>query len=205
MTTVGRNDPCPCGSGRKYKQCCFGKTDTPAVAFTREERDTAWERLARFSGLPDGSTLVDLFLGREGDRLRTGERRYLERMRPSHDVLVARVVLGEDGLPVVDGHAYAAGDRDRAVARAPQGRAPRVRAPVPGTRPGPGLQARGADALPRVARSRRAPAIQRSSSRMMAPTSGSRRLIAPRPRPRPARSSPGFRVRSRSSLDALFA
>jgi preprotein translocase subunit SecA len=19
---VGRNDPCPCGSGRKYKQCC---------------------------------------------------------------------------------------------------------------------------------------------------------------------------------------
>ena len=23
---VGRNDPCPCGSGRKYKQCCEGKT-----------------------------------------------------------------------------------------------------------------------------------------------------------------------------------
>lgn len=22
---VGRNDPCPCGSGRKYKKCCFGK------------------------------------------------------------------------------------------------------------------------------------------------------------------------------------
>jgi preprotein translocase subunit SecA len=22
---VGRNDPCPCGSGKKYKQCC-GKT-----------------------------------------------------------------------------------------------------------------------------------------------------------------------------------
>jgi uncharacterized protein len=20
---VGRNDPCPCGSGRKYKQCCL--------------------------------------------------------------------------------------------------------------------------------------------------------------------------------------
>lgn len=26
MTTrVGRNDPCPCGSGLKYKQCCEGK------------------------------------------------------------------------------------------------------------------------------------------------------------------------------------
>lgn len=22
---VGRNDPCPCGSGRKYKQCCAKK------------------------------------------------------------------------------------------------------------------------------------------------------------------------------------
>ena len=25
---VGRNDPCPCGSGRKFKKCCgLGKTD----------------------------------------------------------------------------------------------------------------------------------------------------------------------------------
>ena len=23
---VGRNDPCPCGSGRKYKKCCLNKT-----------------------------------------------------------------------------------------------------------------------------------------------------------------------------------
>jgi len=22
---VGRNDPCPCGSGKKYKRCCEGK------------------------------------------------------------------------------------------------------------------------------------------------------------------------------------
>jgi uncharacterized protein YecA (UPF0149 family) len=24
-TTVGRNKPCPCGSGKKYKRCCLGK------------------------------------------------------------------------------------------------------------------------------------------------------------------------------------
>lgn len=24
---TGRNDPCPCGSGRKYKQCCAGKAE----------------------------------------------------------------------------------------------------------------------------------------------------------------------------------
>lgn len=23
---IGRNDPCPCGSGKKYKKCCLGKT-----------------------------------------------------------------------------------------------------------------------------------------------------------------------------------
>jgi hypothetical protein len=22
---IGRNDPCPCGSGRKYKKCCMGR------------------------------------------------------------------------------------------------------------------------------------------------------------------------------------
>ena len=22
IAKVGRNDPCPCGSGKKYKQCC---------------------------------------------------------------------------------------------------------------------------------------------------------------------------------------
>ena len=25
MTTVGRNAPCPCGSGRKYKRCCYAR------------------------------------------------------------------------------------------------------------------------------------------------------------------------------------
>ncbi len=23
---IGRNDPCPCGSGKKYKRCCGGAT-----------------------------------------------------------------------------------------------------------------------------------------------------------------------------------
>ena len=26
--TVGRNDQCPCGSGKKYKNCCLGKNVT---------------------------------------------------------------------------------------------------------------------------------------------------------------------------------
>ena len=27
---VGRNDPCPCGSGLKYKKCCWDKTPKPS-------------------------------------------------------------------------------------------------------------------------------------------------------------------------------
>ena len=26
MAKTGRNDPCPCGSGRKFKKCCEAKT-----------------------------------------------------------------------------------------------------------------------------------------------------------------------------------
>ena len=25
MVKIGRNDPYPCGSGKKYKQCCYAK------------------------------------------------------------------------------------------------------------------------------------------------------------------------------------
>jgi uncharacterized protein YecA (UPF0149 family) len=28
--TVGRNDPCPCGSGKKYKKCCMIKDQAAA-------------------------------------------------------------------------------------------------------------------------------------------------------------------------------
>lgn len=26
---TGRNDPCPCGSGKKFKRCCLGKSEPP--------------------------------------------------------------------------------------------------------------------------------------------------------------------------------
>jgi hypothetical protein len=31
MGAVGRNEPCPCGSGKKYKQCCLGKEPPPRL------------------------------------------------------------------------------------------------------------------------------------------------------------------------------
>ena len=35
MMSVGRNEPCPCGSGNKYKHCCAGKAKrTPQSMWT---------------------------------------------------------------------------------------------------------------------------------------------------------------------------
>ncbi|MFN3486913.1 MAG: SEC-C metal-binding domain-containing protein, partial [Planctomycetota bacterium] len=28
---IGRNQPCPCGSGKKYKKCCLPKDEEAAV------------------------------------------------------------------------------------------------------------------------------------------------------------------------------
>ncbi len=45
---ISRNDPCPCGSGRKYKQCCLDKqTSAPSSG------ELAWRRIRRdMEGLP---------------------------------------------------------------------------------------------------------------------------------------------------------
>lgn len=33
VESVGRNDPCPCGSGKKYKKCCLGQDDAERTSF----------------------------------------------------------------------------------------------------------------------------------------------------------------------------
>lgn len=30
---IGRNDPCPCGSGKKYKNCCINKVVNKPLPF----------------------------------------------------------------------------------------------------------------------------------------------------------------------------
>ncbi|MBI3291399.1 MAG: SEC-C domain-containing protein [Elusimicrobia bacterium] len=35
---IGRNDPCPCGSGRKYKRCCLPKEEADRQAEARDSR-----------------------------------------------------------------------------------------------------------------------------------------------------------------------
>lgn len=50
MRKIGRNDPCPCGSGKKFKNCHLGKEDELPLAGPGEEFST--EMSARITGLP---------------------------------------------------------------------------------------------------------------------------------------------------------
>ena len=39
---IGRNDPCPCGSGRKYKQCCMNKPQQGTDLIESEQERKKW-------------------------------------------------------------------------------------------------------------------------------------------------------------------
>ena len=64
---IGRNDPCPCGSGKKYKKCCLPKE-------TRDFRELDYRRLSKansrlvdrlfpFAARTFGEEVVDLAMG----------------------------------------------------------------------------------------------------------------------------------------------
>lgn len=60
--TIGRNDPCPCGSGKKFKHCCMGKENSTAsgqgAAGMSERLRKAFEG-RQFSSLEEAQTFLD--------------------------------------------------------------------------------------------------------------------------------------------------
>ena len=44
---TGRNQPCPCGSGKKYKKCCMARAATPSQAFYYRRLSEAHDRLVK--------------------------------------------------------------------------------------------------------------------------------------------------------------
>ena len=45
MAKIGRNEPCPCGSGKKYKACCLGKQTEPSRTLYYRRLSEAHNRL----------------------------------------------------------------------------------------------------------------------------------------------------------------
>ena len=65
MQKIGRNDPCPCGSGKKYKKCCGAAGDSgviinPDLDYISINREIAYTPLKdtweRKKALPTGLT-----------------------------------------------------------------------------------------------------------------------------------------------------
>jgi tetratricopeptide (TPR) repeat protein len=44
LLKVGRNDPCPCGSGKKYKKCCMPKDEEHELASQKDEENPPDEK-----------------------------------------------------------------------------------------------------------------------------------------------------------------
>ena len=45
MLKIGRNDPCPCGSGKKHKKCCLHKATSPVASLGRRKMRRAESEL----------------------------------------------------------------------------------------------------------------------------------------------------------------
>lgn len=125
MAKTGRNDPCPCGSGAKYKRCCLPRDEAAAAetAATRAAeqppprdramRDALVERLAGHfvaeqdddDGLTEASNLpVDLIHAGKLDEAEKAARDLLARYPEVHDGLERLAAVYE-----------ARGDREQAA------------------------------------------------------------------------------------------
>ncbi len=65
MTKIGRNDPCPCGSGKKYKDCCMTKTGQEGEANAAQRvMEEILERLEgqEFESIEDLNAFVGGFM-----------------------------------------------------------------------------------------------------------------------------------------------
>lgn len=47
--TIGRNEPCPCGSGKKYKNCCGGNEAVPITQMIEREISGLQEQIIHFA------------------------------------------------------------------------------------------------------------------------------------------------------------
>jgi tetratricopeptide (TPR) repeat protein len=104
MTKPGRNDPCPCGSGQKYKRCCLAKDQAAESAALAEAAAARAADAVRhdhdhgpcdFCGRElhddedeltrDSNALVDLVHEGKLDEAERGAREFLVRYPEVHD------------------------------------------------------------------------------------------------------------------------
>ena len=105
QSKVGRNDPCPCGSGKKYKHCCLFALGARA-GYTQEERQSARSRMEAFiSGdewLPVIDTAVRAYWGPFVDEIAQLSEEMLEQSASTYDPWFWFDFRLSDGHRIVD-------------------------------------------------------------------------------------------------------
>ena len=64
---IGRNDSCPCGSGKKYKKCCINKTNI-SNSFSQQD-DESMHNLSQGEKLDPQDTRIEAIVGEESENL----------------------------------------------------------------------------------------------------------------------------------------
>ena len=117
MAKVGRNDPCPCGSGEKYKRCCWAKDEAAANEhFLAEKAKRAEETEAEHARQKDleafiadresleceareldeaSNAVIDLINAGRLEEAEQGARALLERYPQVHDGLDRMAMICE--------------------------------------------------------------------------------------------------------------
>jgi hypothetical protein len=90
---VGRNDPCPCGSGRKFKVCCQSNRGAPLA----ERTALLTHKLLRFSAWDEHRSTVDL-LARLAEITRGGDGSPESVETLGDDPVIMDIALWEGGI-----------------------------------------------------------------------------------------------------------
>jgi hypothetical protein len=107
MSKVGRNAPCPCGSGRKYKHCCL--TRPGRGRYTLADRASVRARLKEVCDGPLTNTFAEAeraFMPLEFDRDRADDPVYVATYTASRDAFESWFYYDEpfedDGRPLIE-------------------------------------------------------------------------------------------------------
>ena len=86
MAKTGRNDPCPCGSGNKYKRCCLAKHEAATRIAAAAARELATAEAEIAGELTTASNaVVDLIHAGELDAAEHAAHDLLARFPDVHD------------------------------------------------------------------------------------------------------------------------
>jgi len=68
---IGRNNPCPCGSGKKFKHCCLGKEDSTASSHGASSMSETSRKVLegrQFNSLEEAQVFMDRFAQQQNHR-----------------------------------------------------------------------------------------------------------------------------------------